>query len=69
MCIRDSASAVAGDIMDAARNKLNQTTGVHCTCIEHKPIKPMGRTETKYFVRLTAQDKPGVLASIAYRCV
>lgn len=61
-----TASAVAGDIMDAARNTLHQNRGRNaCTCYDKKPIKPMGDTITKYYVRLLVLDKPGVLASIA----
>lgn len=61
-----TASAVTGDIMDAARNLLHQDRGrISCTCYDHKPIKPMGDTLTKYYVRLLVLDKPGVLASIA----
>lgn len=61
-----TASAVAGDIMDAARNILHQNRGrITCTCYDQKPIKPMGDTVTKYYVRLLVLDKPGVLANIA----
>jgi len=61
-----TASAVAGDIMEAARNILNRDRGRHgCTCYDHKPIKPIGDTRSKYYVRLIVLDRPGVLASIA----
>ncbi len=61
-----TGSAVAADIMEAARNKIKNVTGLHCTCYESKVIKPMGQIESKYYVRLKVQDRPGVLASIAY---
>ncbi len=61
-----TGSAVAADIIEAARNKLKNITGLHCTCYENKPIKPMGQVESKYYVRLKVQDRPGVLASIAH---
>ncbi len=61
-----TGSAVAADIMDAARDKLRHTQGINCTCFDHKPLKPMGFIESKYYIRIMVQDKPGVLASIAY---
>ncbi len=61
-----TGSAIAADVMEASRNRLKNITGVNCTCYENKPIKPMGQVESKYFVRLKVQDKPGVLASIAF---
>ncbi len=62
-----TASAVVSDIMDAARNLLHNVPGIiSCTCYEDKLVKDMGTTEGKYYVRLNATDKPGVLASIAY---
>ncbi|MDD3652812.1 MAG: homoserine dehydrogenase [Desulfotomaculaceae bacterium] len=61
-----TASAVAGDVMNAARNLLKNVPGmISCTCFEEKPVKPMSATSTKYFVRLNVADKPGVLAGIA----
>lgn len=61
-----TGSAVTADIMEAARNKMKNITGLHCTCYEDKPLKPMGQVECKYYVRLKVQDRPGVLASIAF---
>ncbi len=62
-----TASAVVADVMDAARNLLHNVPGIiSCTCYENKPVKDMGATEVKYYVRLNVTDKPGVLASIAY---
>jgi homoserine dehydrogenase len=62
-----TASAVVSNIMDAARNLLHQVPGIiSCTCYDEKPVKDMGATEVKYYVRLNVSDKPGVLASIAY---
>lgn len=62
-----TASAVVADIMDAARSLGHNTpTFMGCTCYEEKPVKPMGLTESKYYIRLRVADRPGVLASIAY---
>ncbi|QGP93685.1 Homoserine dehydrogenase [Neomoorella glycerini] len=61
-----TASAVVGDIMEAARNIQHQTRGrISCTCFYDKPLKPMGAIITKYYLRLIVVDRPGVLASIA----
>jgi len=61
-----TASAVIGDLMEVARNL---TQGIfdksYCTCFEHKEIKPFREIKTKYYLRLTVPDRPGVLASIA----
>ena len=61
-----TASAVASDIMAAARNILRGGQGlIGCTCYYEKPVKPMGEVSSKYYVRLMAVDKPGVLAGIS----
>ena len=36
-----------------------------CTCFEQKPIYPVSKTESPYYIRLLVEDKPGVLAAIA----
>ena len=62
-----TASAVASDVMNAARNLIKKVPGIiSCTCFEDKPVKPMGLTSTKYYIRLKVADKPGVLAGIAF---
>jgi len=61
-----TGSAVAADIMEAARNRVRGITGVNCTCYEEKPLKEMGDIQSKYYLRLKVLDRPGVLASIAY---
>ena len=32
---------------------------------EGKPLKPMAQIETRYYLRLTAADRPGVLAKVS----
>ncbi|GAB6274180.1 MAG: homoserine dehydrogenase [Peptococcaceae bacterium] len=62
-----TGSAVVADIMDAARYRLYKVPGIiKCTCYAQKPIKPIGEVECKYYLRLIVDDRPGVLASIAY---
>ena len=61
-----TASAVVGDIMEAALNILKDDRGrIACTCFEHKAIKPMDMVESKFYIRLIVADQPGVLAAIA----
>jgi len=61
-----TGSAVAADIMEAARNKLRGITGINCTCYENKSMARIGRIQSRYYIRLKALDRPGVLASIAF---
>lgn len=61
-----TASAVVGDVIDAARNIIKGSKGrLGCTCYDHKHIKDVGETRTKYYVRMKVLDRPGVLAAIA----
>ncbi|MDN5322873.1 MAG: homoserine dehydrogenase [Clostridia bacterium] len=61
-----TASAVLGDVIDVARNIVNNCTGrIACTCFYNNPVKHINEIKTKYYLRLQAKDKPGVLASIA----
>lgn len=61
-----TGSAVAADIMEAARNKIKGITGISCTCYEEKPMAGIDRIESRYYIRLKVLDRPGVLATIAY---
>ena len=61
-----TASAVMGDIIDIARNLIQDCNGrVGCTCYRGLPIKPLGEVKNCYFFRLQVEDKPGTLASIS----
>ncbi|MGI6713083.1 MAG: homoserine dehydrogenase [Bacillota bacterium] len=61
-----TASAIVGDIILAARNIQFMSQGrLGCTCFETKRIKPIGEVKSKFYLRIIAQDRPGVLASIA----
>lgn len=60
-----TASAVVGDIMESARNICQNVTGrIACTCFEEKRIKHMNETVSKYYIRLSVVDDPGVLSRI-----
>lgn len=61
-----TASAVVGDVMESARNIRQQVTGrIACTCFEEKRIKHMNETVSKYYIRLSVMDDPGVLSRIS----
>jgi len=61
-----AGSAVVGDIVDIARNIVCGATGrIACTCLDEKPVLPLGETITKYYVRMRTTDMPGVLAGVA----
>lgn len=61
-----TASAVAADIIDVARDiRHNVSSRILCTCFDHKHIYPVSKTESPYYIRLLVEDKPGVLAAIA----
>ena len=61
-----TGSAVAGDVVTAARNIVNGCQGrVGCTCRLHIPVRDINDTVSQYFVRLEVLDQVGVFASLA----
>ena len=60
-----TASAVLGDIVTAARNRVTGSTGPGESSYAELPVLPMGAATTAYFVHLRVLDRPGVLAGIA----
>ena len=55
-----TASAVMGDIIDVCRNIVHGSCGkIGCSCYKELPVK------SKFFLRIEALDKQGVLANIA----
>ncbi|MFQ5574906.1 MAG: homoserine dehydrogenase, partial [Terriglobia bacterium] len=61
-----TASAVVGDIVEAARNLGTGRSGLlGCTCYGELKVRAIGETVSSYYVRLEAVDEPGVLAKIA----
>jgi homoserine dehydrogenase len=60
-----TASAVLGDIVAVARNRLAGTTGAGESAYAQCTVRPMGETITRYHVSLDVTDKAGVLASVA----
>ncbi len=61
-----TASAVMGDVIDVVRNIVCGCTGrITCTCYRDIPVKKFDDIRNKFFLRMQADDQPGVLASIA----
>jgi homoserine dehydrogenase len=60
-----TASAVLGDIVAVARNRMAGTPGPEPSTYAGLPVLPMGDTLTRYHVSLDVDDRPGVLAPVA----
>jgi homoserine dehydrogenase len=60
-----TASAVLGDLVAVARNRVAGTRGVPAFAYANLQVRPMGDTVTRYHLALDVADKPGVLAAIA----
>ena len=60
-----TASAVLGDIVAAARNRLTGTRAPSESAYAHLPIRPIGEAETRYHISLDVAERPGVLATVA----
>jgi homoserine dehydrogenase len=60
-----TASAVMGDLVTVARNRLEGRRGTGESSYADLPILPMGETQTRYHVQIDVDDKAGVLATVA----
>jgi len=60
-----TASAVLGDLVTVARNRLNNVRGVGESSYAQCDVLSMGDTETRYHVAIDVNDKAGVLAEVA----
>ena len=60
-----TASAVLGDLVAVARNRVAGVAGPGTTSYAGLPVAPMAGTPTRYHVSLDVADKPGVLATVA----
>jgi homoserine dehydrogenase len=60
-----TASAVLGDLVTVARNRINEVRGVGESTYADLEVLPMGRTTTRYHVALDVDDRAGVLAAVA----
>jgi len=59
-----AASAVVGDLVEAARAYQSGNEVIGCTCTDNMPILPLDQLQTRYYVRLVINDKSGVIAQL-----
>jgi homoserine dehydrogenase len=60
-----TASAVVGDIVAVARNRLAGARAATESTYADRRIRPMGEVATRYHISLDVADRPGVLAAVA----
>jgi homoserine dehydrogenase len=60
-----TASAVLGDLVAVARNRVSGSRGAGESAYADLAIQPIGEVATRYHVALDVTDKPGVLAAVA----
>jgi homoserine dehydrogenase len=61
-----TASAVLGDLVTAARNRLQDVRGMGESTYTQREVLPMGETRTRYHIALDVDDRAGVLATVAH---
>ena len=60
-----TASAVMGDVVTAARNRVRGALGPGESAYSARGITPSGDVASRYYVSLQVTDEPGVLAKVA----
>jgi homoserine dehydrogenase len=60
-----TASAVMGDLVMAARNRVQGGRGPRESKYAKLPISPIGFIPTRYYVSMNVTDRPGVLSAVA----
>jgi homoserine dehydrogenase len=60
-----TASAVLGDLVDAAKNVVEGRKGATVGTLVARPIRAIDDIESQYYLELEVADQPGVLAAIA----
>lgn len=60
-----TASAVMGDLVTIARNRVRGASGPKESAYAALPVMAMGEVRTRYFMSLDVADQPGVLARVA----
>jgi homoserine dehydrogenase len=60
-----TASAVLGDLVDAAKNLVEGRKGATVGVLAAKPIRPIGEVSSQFYLLIEVADRPGVLAAIA----
>lgn len=60
-----TASAVVGDLVTVARHRKSGMVGSVQSMYADREVADLGSITSRYFIRMTVRDEPGVLASIA----
>ncbi len=60
-----TASAVMGDLVMAARNRVQGGRGPRESKYAKLPISPIGFIPTRYYVSMNVTDRPGVLSAVS----
>jgi len=60
-----TASAVLGDLVTVARNRLAGSVGPGASAYADRRVRAMGQARTRYHISLEVDDRPGVLAAVA----
>ncbi len=61
-----TASAVLGDLVAVARNRVAGRRGAGESAYADLPVRPIGEAMTRYHVSLDVRDRAGVLAAVAH---
>lgn len=60
-----TASAVLGDVINAARNRVAGSNGNSVGALRRRNVQPIDDVASQFLVRLSSVDEPGVLGTIA----
>ena len=60
-----TASAVLGDVITAARNRVRGVSGPGESSYSARPITPRAQVPSRFYLSFSVDDEPGVLAKIA----
>jgi len=60
-----TASAVLGDVIDAAKNLRSGSRGATIGTLTRREILPIDDVRSRYYLEVEAADRPGVLAAVA----
>ncbi len=60
-----TASAILGDVVVAARNRVTGSIGPSRSTYANLPVLPISAARTRFYVNLDVADRPGVLAAIS----
>jgi homoserine dehydrogenase len=60
-----SASAVLGDLIDAAKNLTSGGRGATIGALSRRRVRPIDEVESQFYLLMEVADRPGVLAKIA----